>query len=60
MDIYCPNCGTFVGGNPFFIIAGQCMCHSCGYIVDLTNYVSNPDHAYENQEEGGDADGPHY
>ena len=42
MAFYCPNCGTRIDGNVFFQITGQCMCHECGEIVDLTSVASEP------------------
>ncbi|MDY6986951.1 MAG: hypothetical protein SWQ30_02745 [Thermodesulfobacteriota bacterium] len=49
--IYCPRCGTLVGGNPFFIVTGQCMCHGCGLVVDLTNCINDPEEAQWNEKE---------
>jgi len=42
MAYYCPNCSARIDSNIFFQITGQCMCHQCGAIVDLTNVETKP------------------
>ena len=36
MAYYCPNCGARIDYNVFFQITGQCLCHECAEVVDLT------------------------